>query len=383
MSDLFTSEEEIVRPRRQRRRRRKRSRFGSFVAVLASLTVIGAVLGGIYYGGSAVLNSVDGLFGDPEDFPGPGTGEVPVTIQDGATLRAMGATLVDAGVVASQDAFIAAADDNPESRGIQPGNYVLRSEMTAADAVAALVAGEGGERVSLPEGLRVRQTVDRLAETSGFTAEELQAAVDAATLPDYAEGEAEGFLYPASYDLGGEVTPESLVAGMVARFEQTATDVDLVNRAEALGYTPREIVTVASIVQREVRREEDMPRVAEVVYNRLTGACAANGVPAERLQMDSTVHYAFDDYSTVYTSPEQRQSESPYNTYLVSGLPPGPIASPGDAALAAALNPSSDGSCYFVAVNLETGETAFAVTAADHDANIARLDEYCAESDLC
>ncbi|SDT03504.1 endolytic transglycosylase MltG [Jiangella sp. DSM 45060] len=383
MSDLFTSEEEIVRPRRQRRRRRKRSRFGSFVAVLASLAVIGAVLGGVYYGGNAVLNSVDGLFGEAEDFPGPGTGEVPVTIQEGATLRAMGATLVDAGVVASQDAFIAAADDNPESRGIQPGNYVLRSEMTAADAVAALVAGQGGERVSLPEGLRVRQTVDRLAEASGFTAEELQAAVDAATLPEYAEGEAEGFLFPASYDLGGEVTPESLVASMVARFEQTATDVDLVNRADALGYTPREIVTVASIVQREVRREEDMPKVAEVVYNRLAGACAANGVVEERLQMDSTVHYAFDDYSTVYTSPEQRQSESPYNTYLVSGLPPGPIASPGDAALAAALNPSSDGSCYFVAVNLETGETAFAVTAADHEANRARLEEYCDASDLC
>lgn len=383
MSDLYTSEEEIVRPRRQRRRRRKRSRFGSFVAVLASLVVIGAVLGGVYYGGNAVLNSVDGLFGEPEDFPGPGTGQVPVTIEEGATLRAMGTTLVDAGVVASQDAFIAAADQNPASRSIQPGNYVLRSEMTAADAVAALVEGQGGERVSLPEGLRVRQTVDRLAEASGFSAEELQAAVEGATLPEYAGGEAEGFLYPASYDLGGEVTPETLVAAMVARFEQTATAVDLVNRAEALGYTPREIVTVASIVQREVNREEDMPRVAEVVYNRLTGACAANGVAQQRLQMDSTVHYAIDDYSDVYTTSEQRQVNSPYNTYLVSGLPPGPIASPGEAALAAALNPSSDGSCYFVAVNLETGETAFSVTAEDHAVNEERLREYCRASDLC
>ncbi|TDD68309.1 endolytic transglycosylase MltG [Jiangella aurantiaca] len=386
MSDLYTSdtsEEEIVRPRRQRRRRRKRSRFGSFVAVLASLAVIGAVLGGVYYGGSAVLNSVDGLFGEPEDYPGPGTGEVPVTIEEGATLRAMGATLVEAGVVASQDAFIAAADQNPDARSIQPGNYVLRSEMSAADAVAALVAGEGGERVSLPEGLRVEQTLERLAEASGFSAEELQAAVDAATLPEYAEGEPEGFLFPASYDLGGDVTAQSLVDGMVARFEQAATDVDLVGRADALGYTPREIVTVASIVQREVRREEDMPRVAEVIYNRLSGACAANGVPEQRLQMDSTVHYAFNDYSTVYTTQEQRQSDSPYNTYRVSGLPPGPIASPGEAALGAALNPSSDGSCYFVAVNLETGETAFAVTEADHRANREILDAYCRESDLC
>ena len=385
MSDLYTSEEdeEIVRPRRQRRRRRKRSRFGSFVAVVASLAVIGGVLGGIYYGGSALLNSVDGLFGEPEDFPGPGTGEVNVTIEDGATIRAMGATLVEAGVVASQDAFVAAADQNPQATGIQPGNYVLRSEMRASDAVAALVSGEGGERVSLPEGYRVRQTVERLAEASGFTVEELQAAVDAATLPDYAEGDAEGFLFPASYNLGGDVTPDSLIASMIATFDATATEVGLVEGAAALERTPREVVTVASIVQREVSREEDMPRVAEVIYNRLSGACTANGVPEGRLQMDSTVHYAVDDYSSVYTTNEQRQVDSPYNTYRVSGLPPGPIASPGQAALAAALAPTAEGNCYFVAVNLETGETAFGVTAEDQAANEALLDAYCRESDLC
>lgn len=385
MSDLYTSEqdEEIVRPRRQRRRRRKRSRFGSFVAVVASLAVIGGVLGGIYYGGSALLNSVDGLFGEPEDFPGPGTGEVNVTIEDGATIRAMGATLVEAGVVASQDAFVAAADQNPQATGIQPGNYVLRSEMRASDAVAALVDGAGGQRVSLPEGYRVRQTVERLAEVSGFSVEELQAAVDAATLPEYAEGDPEGFLFPASYGLGGDVTPDSLIASMIATFDATATEVGLVEGAAALDRTPREVVTVASIVQREVSREEDMPRVAEVIYNRLSGACTANGVPEGRLQMDSTVHYAVDDYSSVYTTNEQRQVDSPYNTYRVSGLPPGPIASPGQAALAAALAPTAEGNCYFVAVNLETGETAFGVTAEDQAANEELLDAYCRESDLC
>lgn len=384
MSDLYTpEEEEIVSPRRQRRRRRKRGRFGSFVAVLASLAVVGALLGGVYYGGRAVLDSVDGLFGEAEDFPGPGTGEVPVTIEDGATIRAMGATLTEAGVVASQDAFVAAADQNPAARSIQPGNYVLRSEMRAADAVAALVAGEGGQRISLPEGYRVRQTIERLAEASGFSVEELQAAVAAATLPDYAEGDPEGILFPAQYDLGGDVTPETLIAAMVARFEQTATEVGLVERAAARNLTPRQVITVASIVQREVSREEDMPRVAEVIYNRLSGACAANGVVQERLQMDSTVHYAVDNYESVYTTPEMRQVDSPYNTYRVSGLPPGPIAAPGEAALTAALNPTSEGNCYFVAVNLETGETAFGVTAADQAANEALLQAYCRESDLC
>ena len=383
MSDLYTSEEEVVRPRRQRRRRRKRSRFGSFVAVVASLAVIGAVLGGIYYGGRAVLDGIDGVFGEAEDFPGPGTGEVPVTIEDGATIRAMGATLVEAGVVASQDAFIAAADQNADSRSIQPGNYVLRSEMRAVDAVAALVSGEGGQRVSLPEGYRVRQTVERLAEASGFSAEELQAAVDAATLPDYAEGQTEGFLFPAQYNVGGETTPDTLIANMIARFDEAATSVNLVEGAAALDLTPLQAVTVASIVQREVSREEDMPLVAEVIYNRMSGACTANGVPEGRLQMDSTVHYAVDDYSSVYTTSEMRQIDSPYNTYRVSGLPPGPIASPGEAALAAALSPTSEGNCYFVAVNLETGETAFGVTAEDQAANEALLDAYCRESDLC
>ncbi|WP_051426063.1 endolytic transglycosylase MltG [Jiangella gansuensis] len=382
MTDLDTSEE-IVRPRRHRRRRRRRSRFGSFVAVFLSLVVVGGLIGGIYYGGSALLNSINGVFGDAEDYPGPGSGEVSVTIEEGASIRSMGATLFEAGVVASQDAFIEAADGNPQATSIQPGNYVLAREMRASDAVEALISGEGGQRVSLPEGYRVRQTVTRLAEESGFTEEELQAAIDAAALPEYAEGDPEGFLYPATYDLGGDTTPESLVAAMLDRFDRTAQQLGLLDGAAALNRTPLEVVTVASIVQREVSRPEDMPRVAEVIYNRLSGACQANGVPEQRLQMDSTVHYAVDDYSSVYTSPEMRQVDSPYNTYRVSGLPPGPIASPGDDALTAALNPANEGNCYFVAVNLETGETAFAVTAADHAANEELLRAYCRESDRC
>lgn len=373
-----------MRPRRYRRRRRKKSRFGSFLAVVASLAVVGGLLAGLYYGGNAVLGNVTGLFGEAEDYPGPGSGEVTVTIEPGSSLRAMGATLFDAGVVASQDAFIEAADANPDATSIQPGNYVLALEMRASDAVDSLIHGENTrQQVALPEGYRIRQTVDQLAEESGFTVEEIQAAVDAATLPEYAEGDPEGFLFPASYDVGGDTTPDSLVGAMVDRFAQEAETAGLVEGAATLNLTPRQVITVASIVQREVNVEEDMPRVAEVVYNRLSGACTANGVPESRLQMDSTVHYAVDDYSSVFTTSEMRQVNSPYNTYRVSGLPPGPIASPGAAALAAALNPAHDGSCYFVAVDLETGETRFAVTAAEHEQNEALLQAFCRESDLC
>jgi UPF0755 protein len=120
-----------------------------------------------------------------------------------------------------------------------------------------------------------------------------------------------------------------------------------------------------------------------VIHNRLSGACTANGIPSGRLQMDSTVHYAVDDYSSVFTTDAMRAIDSPYNTYRNAGLPPGPIASPGEAALAAALNPSGGGYCYFSAVNLETGETKFGVTEAEHDANVAELQAFCRESDLC
>lgn len=377
--------EHAVQPRRGRRRKRKKSRVGSVLAVLVSMSVVGGVVAGIYYGGSAVLDGLSGVFADAEDYPGPGSGEVSVTIESGATLRAMGATLADAGVVASQEAFISAAEDNPRATGIQPGTYILAGEMKAADAVAALVDGANSrQQVTIPEGYRVSQTVARLAEASGFTVEELQAAVDAAELPAYAEGDAEGFLFPAKYDLGGSAdTPPGLIAEMLSRFDEAATTVDLLGGAASLNMTPREVVTVASIVQREVRQAEDMPRVADVIYNRLSGACAANGVPEGRLQMDSTVHYAMNDYSSVYTTSEMRQSDSPYNTYKVKGLPPGPIASPGEAALRAALSPSNEGNCYFVAVNIETGETKFAVTKAEHDANNDELSAYCRESDLC
>jgi UPF0755 protein len=372
-------------PRRRRggrRRKRKKRRIGSFFAVILSLAVVGGLLAGIYYGGSALLGSLSGVFGEAEDYPGPGTGEVTVTIDEGATLRAMGGVLEEADVVASREAFVQAAERN--GGVIQPGTYTLAQQMSAEDAVTALISGGAVmERVTVPEGFRERQTIARLARDTEFEEEELQEALGSVELPDYAEDEAEGFLFPATYDLRQDTTAEFLLQSMVNRFDQAERSLDLVVRAGELDMSVREVVTVASIIQREVGSEQDMPRVADVIYNRLSGACADAGVANRLLQMDSTVHYAVDDYSSVFTSREMRQIDSPYNTYVNGGLPPGPIASPGEAALAAALSPSDEGNCYFVTVNLETGETKFAATEADHAANVDELRAYCRESDQC
>ena len=386
MSHVGTSTDDDVHTprRRHRRKRRRKRRAGSFLAVVLSLAVVGGLVAGIYFGGNALIGQISGLFGDAEDYPGPGSGEVSVTIDQGASLRSMGATLAEADVVASQDAFIEAAEKNPDAAGIQPGTYTLTQQMKASDAVVALIESTTVlSRATLPEGLRESQVVARLAEDTDFAETDLQAAVDAATLPDYAGGDPEGFLFPATYDIKADTTPESLIASMIARFEQAATDINLVAGSEARQLEPREIVTLASIVQREVNNEADMANVASVIDNRLSGACTDSGIPEGRLQMDSTVHYAANDYSSVFTSAEMRQIDSPYNTYTNNGLPPGPIAAPGEAALQAALTPADTNYCYFVAVNLETGETKFAETKDEHDANNAELQAYCRESDLC
>ncbi|NEE01340.1 endolytic transglycosylase MltG [Phytoactinopolyspora halotolerans] len=352
------------------------------MAVVVSLGIIGGLLAGLYYGGSAVMGSLSDVFADPEDYPGPGHGEVEVTIEENSTLRAMGNVLEEADVVASQEAFVQAA----ESSGavIQPGTYMLAQQMSAEGAVSAMAEGPGAAAgATVPEGLRVRQTLERLADQTELDVADFEQALEDIELPQYTDGEAEGFLFPATYELRDGTTAESLLQSMVDRFEQAEQNVGLRASAQELDLTVREAVTVASIIQREVSNPEDMPQVAEVIYNRVSGECASAGVQDRRLQMDSTVHYAVDDYSSVFTSDEMRQVESPYNTYRNPGLPPGPIASPGEAALEAAVNPTDGGNCYFVTVNLETGETKFADSQEGHQANVDELQAYCRESDAC
>jgi UPF0755 protein len=128
-------------------------------------------------------------------------------------------------------------------------------------------------------------------------------------------------------------------------------------------------VIVASIIEKEVRRPEDRAKAARVIYNRL-----ANRMP---LQMDSTVHYAVNKSDKVTTTPADRASSSPYNTYRHVGLPPGPIAAPGKAALQAAANPTPGNWKFFVTVNPDTGATKFATTMAEHDRYVQEFQKWC------
>jgi UPF0755 protein len=151
-------------------------------------------------------------------------------------------------------------------------------------------------------------------------------------------------------------------------------NLDIGTKADKLGLTPEEVLTVASIIEYEVNKPEDYPKVARVIYNRLK-----KDMP---LQMDSTVAYVSKRTGDVFTTDEERASTSRYNTYRHTGLPPGPIGSPGEATIEAALNPASGDWLYFVA-DYEEDTTRFSSTLGEHGKWVKKLQAYCRQSEDC
>ena len=373
--------DEPLLPRSPGGHRRRRHASGC----LPVLIVLAVVAGLAYVGLSWGKGALEDVFGDPEDYPGPGTGSVVFEVHPGDSVRAMGRNLEEAGVVASAEAFTDAAGDNPGSTGIQPGFYALKKEMKAADVVAILVDPSNivTTHITFPEGLRVVDIVDLLVKNTDFSKaafEKVLSNPKKLGLPSYAGGNAEGYLFPATYDFGPDAKPVDMLRAMVDRWKQAAADADLEAAAKRLGYTPQELMTVASLVEAE-GRGDDMPKIARVIYNRLEHP-GQNGTTG-RLQLDATVNYAHGRALGARTTSEDREIDSPYNTYQVQGLPPTPIEAPGDAAIAAAANPADGDWFYYVTVNLKTGETKFAETPEEHSRNVQELNKYCETSDAC
>ena len=214
------------------------------------------------------------------------------------------------------------------------------------------------DRLLLREGLRFPQSIEAISEATGISEKKLVAAAEGGKigLPKYAEDNAEGFLFPATYQLEKGESATDVLSRLVDRWDEAAATIGLEAGAEANGITPYEAMIIASLIQSE-GHPEDFDKVARVIYNRLDEATW--GGTYGYLQMDATVNYALGKSDINLTTEELQNTDSPFNTYLNPGLPPTPINSPGEAAMEAALNPADGDWLYYVTVNPDTGETKF------------------------
>ena len=302
-----------------------------------------------------------------------------ITIAPGTGSARIAAMLEQAGLIRNAQAFTYYLKWKEQGSKFQAGEYELHPGMTLDEIIAAfnqgLVVKEEGTKVTIPEGFTVRQTADKIHQQFGVdpavflqTAQQYKqfTAKSFAQIPNDAQlkNRLEGYLFPETYEWTPDTKPEDMLDRMMleldkkleslpASWQQTLTDRKL---------TFHQMMTVASLIEREVAVEEERTLVSGVIYNRLK-----KGMP---LQIDATVQYLFD-------KPKDRlfekdlQLESPYNTYLHTGLPPGPIASPSLASIQAAIYPAETKYLFYVTKKDGSKGHLFAETYEQHQQNIA------------
>jgi UPF0755 protein len=302
-----------------------------------------------------------------EPFRGYTSSDRFVEIPAGASPRAIAARLIEAGVVRDDVTFRTALWLSGRARGLQAGEYRFDRPMSAVDVIDKIARGDVYVvLLTFPEGLNLREMAG-LYEAGGFGAAAtfVEAAQDVSLIKDIdaAATDLEGYLFPDSYRLPRRTDAVTVVRAMVGRFRQVLTP-ELRAAGEALGLSARQLVTLASIVEKESSLAEERPRVAAVYTNRLK-----QKIP---LQCDPTVIYALQRAGT-YDGNLRRDDlafDSPYNTYRYPGLPPGPIASPGQQSLEAAAHPADVDYLYFVSRN--DGSHEFARTLTEHNRNVQK-----------
>jgi peptidoglycan lytic transglycosylase G len=291
-----------------------------------------------------------------------------VTIDQGTGTQAIIARLSEAGVVSHPLALKIYLRLTGRGGNLKAGEYKFASPISPLQAVEKIRRGEVDlERVTIPEGFNRFDIAETLASKTGKASAEdfLRLMNDQTPIEQIAPTarDLEGYLFPDTYNYNSKTTPEDLVRSMVSRFEEVFTP-EWAARASELGLTVHQIVTLASIIEREAKVPDERPHMASVFYNRLK-----RGVP---LASDPTFIYAAilaGDYDGNPNQLKYRNRFSPYNTYVVTGLPPGPIASPGRASLEAVLYPDTTDDLYFV-VTGTAGRHKFSRTAAEHDAAV-------------
>jgi len=283
---------------------------------------------------------------------------VNITIAPGEGSRQIGKALERAGVIDSAGRFRAIASARGLDGALKPGDYQLETVMDVDSVIDILVRGPNlGTPFTVPEGFTVQQIVDRIAATKRFSKASLEKALVSRNLevPFRPRGTKtlEGLLFPQTYRIDKQATATAVLQQMLDQLDSVMNQFDL--SATPRHLSPYQVLIVASMVEREAKVPEDRPKIARVIYNRL-----ARGQP---LQIDATVQFALGT-GKPRLSTRDLQVASPYNTYLHSGLPPTPIASPGQDSIKAAMEPANGPWLYYVLIDAD-GRHAFTDSATE------------------
>jgi UPF0755 protein len=327
----------------------RRAIFATLVLILAAVLAFGVWL----------------LLGVEQPYKGYAGAEQFVEIPPGSGPATIGRRLADAGVVRDQLSFRFAVARSGQARRLQAGAYRFDRPMTAREVVDKIARGEVFMRpITFREGLTIRQMA-RMYEQEGFGASDefVRAAQNVSLIQDVdpQARDLEGYLFPETYSMPRQGTAAQLVERMVTSFRDALTP-ELLDRAAARGLGARQLVTLASLVEKETGKPEERELVAAVYANRLKIGMG--------LQCDPTVIYALER-AGLYNGNLTRENlrfDSPYNTYRYAGLPPGPIAAPGRASLEAAANPADVPYLYFVSRN--DGSHVFSTSLEEHNRNV-------------
>lgn len=330
---------------------------------LLAVVIIFTLLGGV-----AVVANFDWIRAQYQkltalDYQGPGTGEVVVRIESGEDGLSIANKLFEAGVIRDVDSFYRLLlERNPI---FYPGSFTLKLQMSNDNALTAVTDQSNilSYQVTIPEGYRAVLIFDELSRVTGIPVEDFWLAAEnlgAYGIPEEAPT-IEGYLFPDTYSFDLEATAEDIIGIMVARMEKALADAGVAKEDW------HRVLTLASITQREAKQDPDFYKVARVFANRVE-----IGMP---LETDPTITYSYDGTDMSEVSREEQIAYG-YNTYIIDGLPPGPISSPGELAIDATLNPVAGEWLFFVTINLETGETKFSRTIAEHESWIPLLRQW-------
>ncbi len=328
--------------------------------ILGGITILLAVAFGLF---ALQINTML----QPVEIPAAAPAEVHVTINPGSSTAAIASALQEKGLIRNATVFSYWAKYKAIDQSFQAGNYLFSYGMTIEEIMKELAAGNVYRptvTVTVPEGLTLEQIAVRLSE-SGLVDYEEFFALAKETIPALGEvlpGQrhaVEGYLFPDTYEFEPEVTAEAVLHRLQSRLAEVLND-SLRERAAELELSLHQVMTMASLVEREVQVAGERELVAAVLHNRLKRGML--------LQIDATVIYALGEHKTVVLY-QDLEVKSPYNTYRTAGLPPGPISSSGRSSIEAVLYPADVDYLYYVAKGDGTGGHYFARTLAEHEAN--------------